>query len=119
MGYAHSLNTDISRTLEAAVTSAPPAQVVNTEIIVTREDARVLKGARTVIQSNKFIIDSVEVEIFVNSNSTESTTQGTHGVTVSELVNALHYLEIKPDRIIQFLQTAVNAGLIKGKLFLK
>ncbi|MBD3275657.1 MAG: hypothetical protein GF372_10115 [Candidatus Marinimicrobia bacterium] len=103
---------------EAAVFTAP-AQNSDTEIVLTREDARIIKGEKIVIHQNKFTIDSVEVEIFTHENSTRYPAKNTNGVTIAELVDALHYLDLNPERIIHFLQNAVNAGLIEGKLLLK
>jgi flagellar basal body P-ring protein FlgI len=61
----------------------------------------------------------VEVEIFPRSGSLDNESHIEEGVTISELVEALHYLDMKPERIIQFLQNAINAGMINGKLLLK
>ena len=119
MGHANSLNSDLVSNIKNSAVSIRPLQVSDTEIILTRKDARVITGENTVIHSNKFMIDSVEVEIFTNSSSTEPPAKSADGVTIAELVDALHYLDMKPDRIIHFLQSAVSAGLIQGRLLFK
>ena len=119
MGYAYGLNSDLVSNIEDSAVFTDTGQISDTEIILTKDDARIIKGENTIIHRNRFMIDSVEVEIFTNSNSNNNAAQHVNGVTIAELVNALHYLEMNPERIIHFLQSAVNTGMIKGRLLLK
>jgi hypothetical protein len=119
VGHAHSLNSDLTSNIADSAGLISLEEISNNEIILLKENARVVKGENTIIPRKKFIIDSVEVEIFPRSGSLDNESPIEEGVTIAELVEALHYLDMKPERIIQFLQNAINAGMINGKLLLK